>query len=124
MPLSDPAVYRDKREDWLDAFRALRIDALRPLVTPALLEEHRANPRGPHGVELQLVLNFVRGPAMPMAGKAFAYRAVDGQFRIGEMAARGARTTVHDDERFGTEHEAQHAAFLRRLAAAGLTTKR
>lgn len=120
MPLSDPVVYRDKREDWLTAFRALRVAALRPLVTAALIAEHRANPRGPHSAELQLILNFVRGPALPMDGKAFAYHTGEGSFHLGEMAARGTPTTVLDEQVFATEEAAQHAAFLRRLAVVGL----
>lgn len=119
MPLSDPAAYPDRREHWLERFRTLRVAALRPLVTPALVAEHRANPRGPHSPQLQLVLNFVRGPALPVNGKAFAYQHSDGHFASGDMAARGTPARIHD-ERYGTEHEAQHAAFLRRLVAVGL----
>lgn len=121
MPVSDPAQYRDKREDWLREFRARRIAALRPLITPTLLEEHRANPRGPHSADLQLVLNFVRGPAAPIEGKAFAYqREPYADYGIGTMTVRGAPTAIVPGQDFATEREAQHAAFLHRLVTQGL----
>jgi branched-chain amino acid transport system permease protein len=121
MPLRDPERYRDPGEDWLREFRARRVAALRPLVTPALLEEHRRSPRGPHGPELQQVLNFVRGPAAPLEGRAFVhvhepYRA----YGLARIAARGARTVPIERGPFASEREAHHAAFLERLVAHGL----
>lgn len=120
MPVSDPFAYPDKRNDWLETFRRQRAAALRPLLTPALIEEHRLNPRGPHSADLQLVLNFVRGPAVPVSGKAFAYMRGPGDYGVGLMTARGAPAQIFDDRRYTSEDEAQHAAFLHRLAAYGL----
>ncbi len=120
MPVSDPNGYHDQRDDWLACFRAQRVAALRPLVTPALIEEHRRNPRGPHGAALQLVLNYVRGPAVPVVGKAFAYQRSPGDFRIGVMTARGEPAAIFEDQAYTSELEAQHAAFLYRLRAYGL----
>jgi len=120
MPVSDPNSYHDPRSDWLAWFRAQRVAALRPLVTPALIEEHRSNPRGPHGAALQLVLNYVRGPAVPVEGKAFAYQRSPGDFRIGVMTARGEPAGIFNDQAYASELEAQHAAFMHRLRAYGL----
>jgi branched-chain amino acid transport system permease protein len=51
-------------QDDLDAviaerFHARRVDALRPLITAELVEEHRRSPLGPHGDGLQRVLNYL-----------------------------------------------------------------
>jgi branched-chain amino acid transport system permease protein len=120
MPVGDPFAYRDKRNDWLEVFRQQRATALRTLVTPALVEEHRAHPCGPHSADLQLVLNFVRGPAVPMAGKAFAHMRGPGDHTVGLMTVRGVPSRLFDDRRYATEDEAQHGAFPHRLAAYGL----
>ena len=121
MPLTDPTVYRDKSEDWLEEFRARRIAALRPLVTPELIAEHRARPKEPHSRELQLVLNFIRGPAAPVEGKVFVHvRRPYEEYGLAVMTARGTPPVLLDDGPFTTEREAHHAAFLRRLRAHGL----
>ena len=121
MPLTDPTAYRDKSEDWLEVFRATRVAALRPLVTPALLAEHRANPKEPHSRELQLVLNFIRGPATPVEGKVFVHvRTPHEEYGLAVMTARGTPPVMLDDGPFASEREAHHAAFLRRLQAHGL----
>lgn len=121
MPLSDPALYRDKREDWLEKFREIRCAALRQSITPQLIEEHRGNPRGPHSVQLQLVLNLVRGPLMPMNGKTFAYvRVPFKDYAIGHMTPRGEPCAIDSSSSYSNEDAAQHAAFINRLAVLGL----
>lgn len=121
MPVSDPTAFRDKREDWMQIFREQRVEALRPFITAELIAEHRANPRGPHSPTLQEVLNFVRGPAYPLEGKPFVYvREPYRDYRIARMTARGAPVEILPGERYTSEREAQHAAFLHRLAAHGL----
>lgn len=121
MPVHDPLNYRDKRDDWLHEFRARRVAALRPLITPALLAEHEAQPRGPHSTELQLVLNLVRGPAVPLSGKTFAYvRDPFRDYGLARMTARGTPTDCIDGASYADENAAQHAAFLERLSALGL----
>jgi hypothetical protein len=121
MPLSDPNTTRDKSEDWMAEFRRRRVEALRPLVTPELVETHRANPRGPHSHELNLVLNFVRGPAQPMDGKPFVYlREPYTDYGLALMRGRGAQPEILSDAHYSSETEGVHAAFLQRLAAHGL----
>jgi hypothetical protein len=121
VPLTDPTTARDNTADWFERFRAIRVEALRPRITPELIEEHRNDPRGPHSNELQLVLNFVRGPAFEMEGKPFVYIAKPyREYRVGMMTPRGKEAVVLEEETFATEREAQHAVFLRRLAAHGL----
>lgn len=51
-------------QDDLDAviasgFHARRIEALRPLITAEMLDEHRRAPLGPHSDGLQRVLNYL-----------------------------------------------------------------
>ena len=121
MPLTDPTAYRDKTEDWLEVFRARRRAALLPLVTPELIAEHRANPKEPHSRELQLVLNFIRGPATPVEGRSFVYvRRPYEEYGIGVITARGEPPVLLEDGPFASAREAHHQAFLRRLQAHGL----
>ena len=121
MPLTDPAATRDKSEDWMVEFRRRRVEALRPLVTRELVEAHRANPRGPHSHELNLVLNFVRGPAEPMDRKPFVHlREPYSDYGLALMQGRGEPAVLLTDASYASETEAVHAAFLQRLAAHGL----
>jgi branched-chain amino acid transport system permease protein len=121
MPLSDPTKYVDKSEDWMDKFRQLRAEQLLPLVTDELVEAHRRNPRGPHCHELNLVLNFVRGPAYPMDDKPFVYlKQPYDEYGLAQMTGRGLPAKIIDDELFTSETEAIHGAFLQRLRAHNL----
>jgi hypothetical protein len=118
MPLTDPTAIQDKTESWLQLFRARRAAALRPLVTPELVAEHRATPRGPHSRNLNLVLNFVLGPAFPMDRKPFVHlREPYSDYGLALMSARGTPPMPIEGESYPTEAEAIHAAFLLRLAA-------
>jgi hypothetical protein len=121
VPLRDPVLTRDKAEDWMAAFRRFRADALRPLVTPELVAAHRANPRGPHSHELNMVLNFVRGPAFAMDRKPFVYlREPYDKYVVALMTPRGQEQIIVEDTIYSTEAEAVHGAFLQRLAAHGM----
>lgn len=121
MPLSDPTTTRDKAEDWMDEFRRRRADVLRPLVTPELVAAHRENPRGPHSHELNLVLNFVRGPAAALEGKPFVVlRKPYKEYGLALLTARGQPSVLLEDEAYASEADAVHAAFLQRLAAHGM----
>lgn len=121
MPVTDPTRYRDKAEDWMDEFRRLRTEDIRPLVTKELVEAHARNPRGPHSHELNVVLNFVRGPAHPMEHKSFVYlkRPYD-SYGLALMEGRGEPATVVEGAEFKSETDAVHGAFLERLHAHGL----
>jgi hypothetical protein len=121
VPLTDPTITRDKAEDWMEEFRRRRVKALRPLVTPELVAQHRENPRGPHSHELTLVLNFVRGPAFPLDRKPFVHlREPYGNYGLALMTARGEPAVLLEQTSYSNERDAIHAAFLQRLAAHGL----
>ena len=121
MPLSDPTRFRDKSEDWMDEFRRRRIADIRHLVTPELIDAHRRNPRGPHSHELNLVLNFVRGPAYPMERKSFVYlKNPYNSYGLALMAGRGEPAEIVEGADYTSEAEAVHGAFLQRLQAHGL----
>ncbi len=97
------------------------MEALRPLVTPELVAQHRRNPRGPHSHELTLVLNFVRGPAFAMDRKPFVHlRQPYNEYGLALMTGRGEPAVLLEDTSYSSEREAIHAAFLQRLAAYGL----
>ncbi|GAA4550643.1 hypothetical protein [Pseudonocardia xishanensis] len=102
-------------------FQKTRVEALRPLVTPDLVAAHRDNPRGPHSHELNLVLNFVRGPAFSMDRKPFALvlHPYD-EYGLAFMTARGESVEVGPGSVYSSEPEAIHAVFLQRLEAHGL----
>lgn len=122
MTLTDPMRYRDKSEDWMEEFRRRRIADIRQLVTPELVEAHRQNPRGPHHHELNLVLNFVRGPAHPMERKSFVFlKNPYDSYGLALMAGRGEPAEVVEGAEFPSEADAVHGAFLQRLQAHGLT---
>lgn len=105
----------------MQVFRKRRIEALRPLVTPELIETHRRNPRGPHSHELNLVLNYVRGPAFPMDQKPFVHlKKPYSEYGLALMTARGEPVVMIEGKTYSTENEAIHAAFVQRLVAHGL----
>ncbi|MXP23450.1 hypothetical protein GIY30_19100 [Gordonia sp. HNM0687] len=105
----------------MDEFRRRRIADIRELVTPELVEAHRLNPRGPHSHELNLVLNFVRGPAHPMERKSFVYlKNPYDSYGLALMAGRGEPAEIVEGAEYSSEADAVHGAFLQRLHAHGL----
>ena len=122
MPLRTPADYEDKNGHWMAFFAKARHEALKPLVTPALLAEHAEDPRGDrsqHSAALQEVLNYLHG--LPTDGKSFAYAEVPyARYRLGVLKGRGKAPDLSDPRVFATEQEAVHAAFLQRLVVLGL----
>ncbi|MGH7096912.1 MAG: hypothetical protein ACREE4_04510 [Stellaceae bacterium] len=106
---------RDKQELYLARFDQVVRQRLRALVTDELIAAHRRNPSGPHGDDLERLLNYFRRAAIHdkyaiLAVKPFAeYRmvALSGQ--------RGVPPRAVDDKAYATPEEAQHAVFLRRV---------
>lgn len=96
--------------------RRLR-DRLKALITPALLEEHKAAPLGPHSDALARVLNYFRRGEMPDKyailqdgpPEAWTYTvmALSGE--------PGKPPRVVDDRVYQTRDEAYHAVFLLRV---------
>jgi hypothetical protein len=95
-------------------------DGLRPLVTRALIAEHRRAPFGPHSPDLTRVLDFLRRNPDPELPR---YLVLDegACFRIAMRAPdREAPPLPADAERFPDRAAAEHGVFLRRLRDYGL----
>ena len=103
-------------------FADARREALKPMITPALLAEHAEDPRGDrsqHSTALQEVLNYLHG--LPTDGKSFAYAEVPyARYRLGILRGRGKAPDLSDPRVFATEQEAVHAVFVQRLTMLGL----
>ena len=122
MPLCSPNDYEDKNAHWMAFFADARREALKPMITPALLAEHAEDPRGDrsqHSTALQEVLNYLHG--LPTDGKSFAYAEVPyARYRLGILRGRGKAPDLSDPRVFATEQEAVHAVFVQRLTMLGL----
>ena len=122
MPVVDPLRYRDKTVAWWEFFLRQRAAELAPLVTPEVLAEHLADPRGvnqPQSHALRQVLDFIHN--QPTDGKSFAYAVTPyADYRLGVMQARGEEPVIVDEVAYASEREAVHAVFLERLRRLGL----
>jgi branched-chain amino acid transport system permease protein len=104
-------------QDDLDAlissrFDARRIEALRPLITPQMVEEHRRAPLGPHSDHLQRVLNYLG--LFPIDGKLITEHDGEAWFVcrvVGFPAMRVERIAGPLE----SEAQALHEVFRRRL---------
>ena len=125
MPITKPHNYSDKTTAWTTDFLRRRAAELAPLVTKALIEEHRRDPRGaqtPHSHELKLILDFIHN--QPTDGKSFVYAAhPNAAYRVGVMHGRDAAPSVDSNVTYDNEREAVHAVFLQRLEKFGLLAK-
>jgi branched-chain amino acid transport system permease protein len=90
-----------------------------------LIEEHRRNPIGSagrigerafaHSAELVTVLDFFR--RAPVDGKLILIAEPDRSgWRIGRIGPRGVAPTIVSETVHPTRDDAEHAAFLRRVA--------
>ena len=122
MPVSDPALCRDKTGDWLAHFTAARLKKLGPQVKAGLLAEFERDPTGAvnrHSAALQQLLNFIR--SVPIEGKVFVYVTKAYQeYRVGILQGRGKAPLLVDGLHYRDEMAAVRTAFRRRLAALGL----
>lgn len=92
-------------------------DRLKTLITPELIEEHRAAPLGPHSDALARVLNYFRRGEMPDK-YAILQDGDDGAWSYSVMALSGEPgkpPRVVDDRVYATRDEAYHAVFLLRV---------
>lgn len=98
---------------------------IRPRITPALVEEHRRNPVGQHSPDLEIVLAFLRrDPSKERPRFVIVCTQPEREWCIGEYSrVRGEPLRICRDEPFGSEAEAEHAIFLRRLRNLGLWEK-
>ena len=107
----------DKQEIAYRRFDRRLRDRLKALITPDLLEEHKAAPLGPHSDALARVLNYFRRGEMPDKyailqdgpPEAWTYTvmALSGE--------PGKPPRVVDDRVYQTRDEAYHAVFLLRV---------
>lgn len=96
-----------------ERFHARRVAALRSVVTAVLVAEHRRSPVGPHSEALQRVLNYLG--LFPIDGKLIT--EFDGeQWFVCRLAVFPALSAERVDGPFGSETDALHAVFRRRLA--------
>ena len=89
-------------------------DALQPLITPEVIEEHRRCPRGQHSDALMRLLNYFR-----VASLVDKYALmVDAPFKCYHVIAlsgvRGVPPRRVDDKTYSVLDEAYHAVFLKR----------
>ena len=118
MALVDPAEYPNREEDWRRRFDEERRKEISSLLTDELVAEHQANPLGYrnfHSPELQKVLNYFR--TRPILGKYAIYASRPWEeYRIAVITERGEMAKVLDEPVFGSEEEAMHGVFMRRVA--------
>lgn len=106
---------RDKQTLYVRRFDAVVRRRLRAAVTDELIAAHRRNPSGPHGDDLERLLNYFRRAAITdkyaiLAVKPYA------EYRIVALSGqRGVPPRAVDDKTYATPDEAQHAVFLRRV---------
>lgn len=122
MMLTSPSQCRDHAIDWFEYFQTRRSAEIASMVTTEIIEEHRRNSdqsQGHHSPELHLILNFLR--LAPIIGKEFVLAETPYEtFRIGRVTARYSHPEVISEETFGSELEAIHQVFLKRLKKIGV----
>ena len=95
-------------------FDAMTRRYLRPLITPALIEEHRLRSTGRHSEALGRVLAYLR--RRPADQQYLLRREGDGRYRIVAMpTARNARPSEVGGEAFDTLEAARHGVFLKKI---------
>jgi N,N-dimethylformamidase len=101
-------------------FSARALEHFRPLVTPALIEEHRKAPLAVTNPALRHLLDLVR--QAPAAGKLAVLAVVPGSsYQVIRLSGRpGVPNDLSDTRRYASEDAVLHEVFLRRLAALGL----
>ena len=113
----ETAAHHDRDKIYLERFdRQLRAH-LRTLVTPALLEEYRANPLGQHSGDLERVLNYFR--RAPFEGKYVLFELeANAKYKIVTTTAKeGGLPQDVDGTVYTDKNEALHAVFLKRVDA-------
>jgi branched-chain amino acid transport system permease protein len=107
---------RDRQLEIYELFEKDALVRVSRLCTDAVIDEHAANPAGPHSDALQRVLRSMR--RAPVPGK-YVIVAVQPwrEYRIGVLTGvRGEAPVVLDDGPYRTEEEAMHGVFLKRVA--------
>jgi hypothetical protein len=95
-----------------ERFHARRVEALRPLITGELVEEHRRAPLGAHSDGLQRVLNYLG--LCPIDGKLITEHDGEAWF-VCRLAAVPALRADRVAGPLASEAQALHEVFRRRL---------
>jgi branched-chain amino acid transport system permease protein len=107
---------RDRQLEVYELFDRRARERTVALISDEVVAEHAANPAGPHSDALQRVLRYLRRAPVPGKYVVVAVRPWR-EYRIGVLAGvRGEAPTVLEHGPYGTEAEAMHAVFLRRVA--------
>jgi branched-chain amino acid transport system permease protein len=100
----------------------LQVEAIKSLITPEIIEEHKRKPIGQHSDALERVLIYLRTNHYQMQGKLIIVcTKPDEEWCLGELSGvRGQPPKIYRQECFSSREEAEHAVFLRRLRNLGL----
>ncbi len=114
----DQTEARERRDKSLAVYArwdAMMKARLRPLINDSLIAEHEKNPLGQHSDALERVLNYLR--RAPQRGKYVVICTKPYQeWRVGVLSGvRGEGPKMADGQRFGSEAEALHGVFIRRI---------
>ena len=111
----------DRQEEAIAVRGERRIlEKIRPYVTAAVIEEHRANPVGAHSLQLDLVLGYLRRQGNPEMDQLMIVATdPEREFRVADRPVGDGPIEMRDDS-FETAAEATHQIFLDRLASLGL----
>lgn len=95
---------------------------VKPLVTMALIEEHRRTPLGIHSDALERVLRYVRRNQGRQDGQYVIVTTVPSrEWAVARLSGtRRVPAEIDGEDRFFSRAEAEHAVFLRRLRDLGL----
>ena len=89
---------------------------VKPRITVATVAEHRADPFGRHSVDLEIVLRYLgRDLTTQRPRYVLVSETPYSRYCIAENPRVPGAPIPVTDECYGTEEEAQHAIFLRRL---------
>lgn len=96
-------------------------DAIKPLISDEIIEEHKRNPIGIHSDALERVLIYLRRHGLRTAGKYILVCTKPHQeWRIARLSGvRGEPPTIDESARFASRETAEHGVFLKRLADLG-----
>ncbi len=105
----------DKDRLYARRFDKVQRDYLKTLITPEIMEEHRAQPLGQHSEALERVLLYFR--RADMDDKYALHRdGPTGKYKLIAFSGhRGVSPRVVDDKEYDTVDEGYHAVFVRRV---------
>ena len=113
----ETASFQDRDLIYYQRFDARLRAHLKTLITPALIEEHRASPTGQHSDSLERVLNYFR--RAPLDGKYALFELEPNRkYKIMVTSGRGGGPPEDTDQQIYTDkNDALHVVFLERVQA-------